>query len=337
MASGLKRAGSPCSASMRRLVGQHRLARHVADRQDVRIGGSLLLVGVDEAALVDFDLRVFQPEPVTIGPPADADQHAAEPLGPLGAAIGRLEFDLDRVSFVGQRDHFSLEIDGGKVFRQPGVQRLDQIAVGPRQQAVGQLDDAHLRAQFGIDGPHLQPDVSAADDQQRLRDVGQLQCPGGIHDPRGWQVERRNLGRPRAGRQDAMLEREPIGLARRVEPVEPQRGRVFEVSAGLDHLHIAALDQLLQPAGQRVDHFVLAGPQFLDVEPGRIELHAPLGHLAGLAHYLGHVQQGLRGDAAPQQADTPQPRLGLDERVVHPQIGRQKRGRITARAAAEHD
>ena len=37
-------------AFVRRFVGEHRLARHVADRQDVRIGRLLLFVDVDEAA-----------------------------------------------------------------------------------------------------------------------------------------------------------------------------------------------------------------------------------------------------------------------------------------------
>ena len=48
------------SSFVRGFVGQHRVAGHVADRQDVRIGGPLLRITNDESSLVDFDLRVFE-------------------------------------------------------------------------------------------------------------------------------------------------------------------------------------------------------------------------------------------------------------------------------------
>ena len=62
---------------------------------------------------------------------------------------------------------------------------------------------------------------------------------------------------------------------------------------------------------------------------------APVGQVLGLGHGLGHVQQGLRGDAAAQQADAAQPRLQIDQRDLHAQIGGQKRGGISARPGAE--
>ena len=55
-----------------RLVGQHRLAGHVADGQNVRIGRAPLRIDDDEAALVDLDLGLLQPQPGAVGPPADA-------------------------------------------------------------------------------------------------------------------------------------------------------------------------------------------------------------------------------------------------------------------------
>ena len=61
-----------------RLVGQHRLAGHVADGQDVRIGRAALGIDHDEALSVELNLGVFQPQSGAVGPPADAQQHAAE-------------------------------------------------------------------------------------------------------------------------------------------------------------------------------------------------------------------------------------------------------------------
>ena len=63
-------------ALVRRLVGEHRLARHVADRQDVRVGRLLLFVDDHEALLVDLHLRVFQADAGRDGAAADRDQHA---------------------------------------------------------------------------------------------------------------------------------------------------------------------------------------------------------------------------------------------------------------------
>ncbi len=65
------------------------------------------------------------------------------------------------------------------------------------------------------------------------------------------------------------------------------------------------------------------------------ELDAPFGHLGRFAHHLGDVQQGLRRDAAAQQAGAAEPRVGLDDGDFQPQVGGQERGRITARPAAE--
>ena len=56
-----------------RLVGQHRLAGHVADRQDVRIGRATLRIDHDEALRSSTWTLVFSsPKPGAVRPPADA-------------------------------------------------------------------------------------------------------------------------------------------------------------------------------------------------------------------------------------------------------------------------
>ncbi len=72
------------------------------------------------------------------------------------------------------------------------MERTDQVAIGAGQEAVGQFDDGHLRAQFGVDGSHFQADVTAADNQQRFGNVGQLKRAGGIHHARSGQIEHGN-------------------------------------------------------------------------------------------------------------------------------------------------
>src|SRR5207237_8922431 len=51
----------------------------------------------------------------------------------------------------------------------------------------------------------------------------------------------------------------------------------------------------------------------------------------------GHVQQGLRRNAAAEQTRAAQSRIGLNDGYFQPLIGRQKRGGIAARTAAEDD
>jgi hypothetical protein len=55
-----------------RLVRQHRLAHHVADGEDVRDVGPLLLVDRDVAALVHDHARVLGPDQPAVRPAPDA-------------------------------------------------------------------------------------------------------------------------------------------------------------------------------------------------------------------------------------------------------------------------
>ena len=63
-----------------RLVGEHRLADHVADREDVGDVGALLPVDRDEAPLVDRDARGVRPDRLAVRPPADRDQDLVEDI-----------------------------------------------------------------------------------------------------------------------------------------------------------------------------------------------------------------------------------------------------------------
>ena len=130
-------------AFVRRLVGEHRLARHVADRQDVRVGRLLLVVDDDEALFVDFDLGVFEADAAGDGPAADRDQHAVERTVPF--AFGAFDLHFDLVAGVFQRDDLRAEMNAGEQLRRSRFsQRLHQVAIGAGQQAVGQFDDGHL-------------------------------------------------------------------------------------------------------------------------------------------------------------------------------------------------
>ena len=61
------------------------------------------------------------------------------------------------------------------------VERLDEIGVAPGA-GRRQLDDRDRCSERRVDGPHLQADVAAADDEQRFRDRFELEGRGRIHD-----------------------------------------------------------------------------------------------------------------------------------------------------------
>ena len=126
-------------------------------------------------------------------------------------------------------------------------------------------------------------------------------------------------------------------VGRVIAPFELERLGVDENPPGVDHFYLAALGQLGQSAGEGVDHLLFASPHRVDFEFHLAEGDAPLGHLARLADDLGHVQQGLRGNAAAQQAGAAKPRVGFDDRHLEPQVGSHECRRIPAGASTQHD
>jgi hypothetical protein len=61
----------------------------------------------------------------------------------------------------------------------------DQVLVCSGDELVHQLDDGDLGAELVVDGGHLEPDNPAAEDEQPLRDLAELQRAGGVDRPAG--------------------------------------------------------------------------------------------------------------------------------------------------------
>ena len=68
----------------------------------------------------------------------------------------------------------------------------------------------------------------------------------------------------------------------------------------MNHLHLAALDQLRQTAGQRGNDFFFAGAEGVDFDFRLGKLDTPIGQFLRFANHFGYVQQGLRRNAATQ-------------------------------------
>ena len=92
------------------------------------------------------------------------------------------------------------------------LERPHQVRIGARHELRRELDHANLRAERVVHGRHLEADDAAADDQQPLRHVAELERAGRIDDARIVRDERQfdGLG---ARRDDALLEADLLRLA----------------------------------------------------------------------------------------------------------------------------
>jgi hypothetical protein len=315
------------------LVGEHRLAHHVTDGEDVRHGGALLLVHRDEPALVDPDAGALGADAPAVGLAADRHEQLVEDAvgGSVGAVEGhpqpgRLGFDVG---------HLGLQVDAAEALRDPLGQRRDDVLVDAGDQLVQQLDDGHLGTELGVDGSHLQADDAAADDQQPLWDPFGLQRTGRVDHPRVVVGDERERRRLRPAGHDRLLEADRGPGAVLADHFE-QVGRGEAALPGHDR-HLALLGQASQAAGEPADHRVLPGEQFVQVDGWLAERQPVLGHLPRLGDDLRGVQQRLGRDAADVEADPAQGRAAVDEHHAAAEVGRAERGAVAARAGAEHE
>ncbi len=93
----------------RGFVSQHRFSRDVADCQNIRIGGAAAAVDLDEAFLVDLDLRVFEAEVLAVRLAADGDEDSVEGLFRFDTLT--LQFGDDAGFARGQADHFRVDVN----------------------------------------------------------------------------------------------------------------------------------------------------------------------------------------------------------------------------------
>src|SRR5690606_27712093 len=101
---------------------------------------------------------------------------------------------------------------------------------------------------------------------------------------------------------------------------------------------VAALGKLRQAAGEGRNDLLLAGTNLVDVNLVNGNIDPPFRRkLVCLFDHLGDVEQGLRRDAAAQQASAAEALIGLDQHDLHPLVCCQKGGRISSRTAAKNN
>ena len=133
-----------------------------------------------------------------------------------------------------------------------------------------------------------------------------------------------------------MVERQrltgPTGFHRR----DLQRVGARKPGLAADHGHIAAAGQLAKTAGEGRDYLVLPSSEGVDIYGWSLQVDAPLLHLPRLSQHPTHVQQGLRRNAASQQAGAAEAFVPFHQGYRHAEVGRHECRGIPARTAAQH-
>ena len=99
---------------------------------------------------------------------------------------------------------------------------------------------------------------------------------------------------------------------------------------------IAPLRELAEPPGECRNHLLFAGPEGIELDLRLAEVDPPGLHLPGFRQHPTNVEEGLGGNATPQQAGAAEALLLLDDRDLHAEIGREERRGIPTGAPPEN-
>jgi hypothetical protein len=227
------------------------------------------------------------------GTATDREQHAVVGLGRgARATVGRLEVrDEARGRGLDAR-HLRLQHDLLVALLDALRERLHDVGIGARDEAIHEFDHADLRAEGVVYRRHLQPDDPAADDEQALGHVLEEEGTGGIHEPRVVIRETRDARGLRARRDDAVVERDHLLPVLGLHLERLGRG---ELRLALDHGHLARLGEAREALGELGNHAVLELAHAFHLDPGLAEREPDVRALLGVGDDLGRVQQRLRG------------------------------------------
>ena len=318
---------------MHRLVSQHWLSGNIADGINRGIGGLALLVDFDEAFRIHFDLGFVETRNFRVRPTSHRHQHAVEHLFFL-FHIRTVKNHPDAILLFFQRLHRSVQQNGGEELFQTLVEWQYKITIRAGQQAGQHFDARHFRSQRRVHRAEFQSDVTAADDQQRLRNVGQVKGAGGIHHAWAIEFEARDHTWSRTGRDDDAVERHVLVAAGHLRYFEG--GRIDECRLARHELHGALLRQLSQAAGEFFHHALFPSAELVQIDFGFGEVYAPVFRLLGFFEQFCNMQQSLGWNAAAIKAHAAGIDFRIDHRDLHAQVGGEERGGISARSAADY-
>ena len=159
------------------------------------------------------------------------------------------------------RDHLLAEAEGHADVAQVVLQRLGDLVVAEVEQAVALLDHGHLGAERREHGRVLDADHAAADDDERARQVRQLQDAVGVEHRRVVELDRLRPVRARADRDHDVVGRDAALLAARRDG---DRVRVDEARVAVQQLHVVARQLVAHDVDLALDDGLRAPEEILD-------------------------------------------------------------------------
>ena len=316
----------------RGLVRKHHAARDVADGVDGRVGGLLFLVHHEEALFVELGLGVFEAEVFAVRRAAHGDEDAVVEFFLLHAFV--LGDDFDLLPGGGHLQDLRLHAHLGEILLRVSHHRPREVGVGAEENAVERLDDGDFAAERGVNRAQLHADVAAADDEQLLGNLLNLQRLGGGHYTRVAEVEslrQRGLG---ADGDDGVLVADELlpGLG-----LDAQGVGTLEVAASVDDGDAALRCELGDAAGELGDDGVLPRAELVQLDLGRGEGDAAMGGLLCASDGVSRVEQGLGGDAAAVEAHAAELGIAFKEDNFLAEVGSVEGSGISAGASTYDD
>ena len=152
-----------------------------ADRDVARgpdpLDGRALSVIDDDVAAIGLDARALRRELLRVRHPPGGEQNASD--AHLSAAVERRD---RRVALAGERLDGRIEHDLDALGLECGVQLVRCFGIGARRDLRVAVHDRHARTEAGEDLCELEADRAAADDEQRLGYLLELER-GDVVDP----------------------------------------------------------------------------------------------------------------------------------------------------------
>ena len=309
-----------------------RRGHDVADRVDALGRGAHVAVDGHEPALVDLHAGLLEPDTLRARAPTDADHDLIdrEPLlarlaleanrdvGGAAVEAGDLHTGLHLDAALGERAHDGLRdllVDAGEHLRQ-------------------RLEDRDLRADVDEERRELASDRAAAHDRDAAGHPAHLQHVVGRQHALAVELEAGNRELPgRGAGRDQHVPAADLGAAGRHGPCA--RRRASEPVPGTI-VTLRPLSSISRPPTRRSTTACLRTWVSDELDRRRRRVHPELGRAADRPQHLGRLEELLGRDAPAVQAGAAEAAL-LDDRDA--QAGRRavERGRVAARAAAEHD
>src|SRR5271157_152507 len=317
------------SGDMRQL----RSARHhVADGVDARLGGLLVRVDLDEAA-IQLHPGMFDPDVFGVGLAAHGHQQLFGFELFLLAVLGG-EREADALAGLPDVLGAGAGFDADLLLAKDALEFLGDVLVFHGDDARQHLNDRHLGAEAVEDGSELDAHSAGADNDEALGNRGEVQDLDIGEDQIGVGREAGQHAGLRTGGHDDVpgLERLDAGIR-----LDFHLAIAFERGIAGDALDFGALEQHSHAVRVLVDDGILARLHLGVIEAGVLALYALLIRVDEALPDIGGVEQGLGGYAPDQEAGAAQAGLFFEERRLKTVLAGANGSGVAARATPDNN